>query len=394
MELESGIVLIVVGLVLLAGYVAHVVGARSHVPRVTLLLLLGVACGPQFLNLVPEQAANWFPLLSQFALAVVAFLLGEEFVHKKERHSPFVLQMALLITLVTAGVVTIAGLVAGAPAELALALGGIATATAPAATLDLISETKADGPLTDTVLGIVAADDVIGIACFSLLLATAEGLSGQASPLQAALHGLREIGGGLTLGLALGLPMAWLTGRLRPGEPAALEALGFVFLTSGLADILQVSFLLACVTLGATVAFRARHYKRAIHEIEGFSAPLLVLFFVFAGFHLDVSALAQIGLLGGVYVVSRILGRIAGSATGAFLLGGTSVVQRRLGWCLLPQAGVALGLALLASQQLPSIAGALMPLVIASTVMFELMGPVSTRYHLAQAGEIPETWMK
>ncbi len=391
MAMSNGTVLVVLGLVLLAGYAAHVVGARSHIPRVTLLLLLGVICGPQFLDLVPDQAADWFPLLAQFALAVVAFLLGEEFVHKKARHSPLVLKMAVVITLATAACVTLACLLAGASTELALVLGGIATATDPASTLDLIDESHAEGPLTDTILGIVTADDVVGIACFSLLLAAAEAMSGQAPPMQAILAGLREIGGGVALGVALGLPMAWLTGRLRPGEPAALEALGFVFLTSGLASLLHVSFLLACMALGATVAIRAKHYKRAIHEIEGLSTPLLVLFFVFAGFHLDLLALPAIGLLGGAYVVARILGRMTGSATGGTLFKSPPAIRTRLGWCLLPQAGVSLGLALLAAQQLPTIAGTLMPLIIATTVFFEVVGPITTRWHLGKAGEVPAT---
>ncbi len=387
---NDGIILLVVGLALLAGYAAHRIGARSHVPRVTLLLGLGVVCGPELLNVVPAQISDWFPALAQFALAVVGFLLGEEFVYKKDRHSPLVLKLALVVSIVTAVCVTGVAVLAGAAIELALVLGGIATATAPAATLDLVRETRAKGPLTDTVLGIVAADDVIAIAIFSLMLALAQGVSGHAPPTEALLHGLFDILGGIVLGIALGIPMAWLTGRLRPGEPAALEALGFVFLTAGLALQFNVSFLLASMVLGGTVAARAKHHTRAVHEIEGFSTPLLALFFIFAGFHLELHAVTAIGMIGVAYVLSRIFGKVLGCAAGGYFFRGPASFGSRLGWCLLPQAGVALGLALLAVQKLPNSLSHLMPLVIASTVIFEFLGPIATRWHLRKVGEIKD----
>lgn len=149
--------------------------------------------------------------------------------------------------------------------------------------------------------------------------------------------------------------MAWLTGRLGQGEPAILEAAGFVFLCGGLATLLDVSYLLACMVLGAVVANRAKHYTRPFHAIEGVSDPFLAVFFVLAGFRLELDALADLGWLGIAYVLARATGLIVGGRLGAKFAQAPPVVQKHIGWCLLPQAGVALGLALLAAERLPEI---------------------------------------
>jgi Kef-type K+ transport system membrane component KefB len=384
---DSSIVLVILGAALLAGYAAHVLGARTAVPRVTLLLILGAVCGPTALDIVPAAASAWFPLIAQFALAVVGFLLGEEFIAKKSRHNRSVLGWATLMTLVTSVAVGVATYIMGAPLELALVLGGVATATAPAATLDTIREAKAGGPLTDRVLGIVAADDVLGVIAFGILLAVAEAISGVGSPTHEALRASWEILGAVAIGLVLGFPMAWLTGRLRHGEPAVLEALGFVLLTAGVASLLGASLILACMVLGGTVAWRAKHHTRAVHEIEGVGAPLLAVFFLFAGFALELGALSNIGVIAIAYVLSRVGGRLLAGFVGGWFTK-ESQMGRSLGWCLLPQAGVAIGLALHAAERFPAIGDELLSLVITATVFFELLGPVLLRWNLRRAGEL------
>jgi Kef-type K+ transport system membrane component KefB len=223
---------------------------------------------------------------------------------------------------------------------------------------------------------------------FSLLLTIAEVIVGERAATTEIACGLWDVIGAILLGVLLGLPMAWVTGRLRKGEPAILEAAGFVFLCGGLATLLDVSYLLACMVLGAVVANRARHHTRPFHAIEGASDPFLAVFFVLAGLRLDVDSLAGVGLLGIVYVLARSCGLILGGRLGARLAGAPPVVQKHIGWCLLPQAGVALGLALLAAEQLPEIGERLLPLIIASTVIFEIVGPIITQHRLRLAGEV------
>jgi Kef-type K+ transport system membrane component KefB len=163
--------------------------------------------------------------------------------------------------------------------------------------------------------------------------------------------------------------------------------MGFVFLCSGLASVLEVSYLLSAMVLGAVVATCSRHHTRPFHAIEGVREPFLAIFFILAGLEFKPETLAELGLVGAVYVVARAVGLISGGWLTGKLAQAPAVIQSRVGWCLLPQAGVALGFALLVKEQFPDAGGSVLPLVIGTTVIFEITGPIIARWHLRQAGE-------
>ena len=388
----TGFTLVVTGVFLLAGYVAHVVGRRAHIPRVTLLLFLGVLAGPSGFALLSPDVVEWFPLATQVALSLVGFILGERFFGKKERRTGrLVLAVALAESLGAALAVFLALIAAGSSVAVALLFAGIAPASAPAATMDVIRESRAEGRLTQTVLGVVAIDDAYGILLFSFLLVIAQAISGGTLSWFVLVEGGWEIAGAGALGLALGLPMAWVTGRVRPGELTLLEALGSVLLCGGLASVIGVSYLLACMTLGAVVARRAHHHTRPLHAIEGISQPFLVVFFVLAGFGFDPSSFMALGLTGLIYVVARSAGLVAGGYIGAAAGGASPAIRKYVGWCLLPQAGVALGLGLVAAERFPEVGHAVLSVLVGITFLFELVGPVAARISLHLAGETGQT---
>jgi Kef-type K+ transport system membrane component KefB len=390
MSLDPGTSLTIVGLILLAGFIAHGVGQRLHLPRVTLILGLGALAGPAGLDVVPEAISNWFGFITHVALAFVGFLLGEELAIRREPHhavgtTTFV--VTLLVMLATLVAVAGATWAAGAPIAAALVYGGIAMATDPAATLDVIRESDAEGPLTELVVQIVALDDALGLALFTLCLVGAEAALGHGLSIESFGTAAYEILGAVVLGLVLGVPMAWLTGRIRPGEPSMAEASGFVMLCGGLATLMHVSYLLAAMTMGAVVARVASHHEHAFHEIEDVTDPLLIVFFFLAGFALEPRAFGTIGTIGAVYIVARIAGRLIGGRLASALGVVSGDVGVSLGWSLLPQAGVALGLALLARERIGDAGGSILQLVIGTTVLFELIGPLLTRWRLNVAGE-------
>lgn len=387
---ETGWTLLALGLFLMAGYLAHFVGRRAHVPRVTLLLLLGLFVGPHGLNLVPHSITEWFPFVAQLALSVVGFMLGERFLGRNLRRTGRAVLIISVAESVGAVVIVLVGLVLmGTPLLLSIVLAGISAASAPAATLDVVRESGAEGPLTEIVLGVVAVDDALAIILFSVLLVVAQAVAGSSAwSWSMLLVGLYEVFGAALLGAAVGVPMAWLTGRLRPGELTLLEALGFVFVCGGLASLLGVSYLLACMVLGAVVANRARHHTRPFHAIEGVSQPFLVVFFVLAGLQLDPTLFALVGLAGAGYVVFRAGGKILGAYVGARASNVPRPLAKRVGWCLLPQAGVALGLALLVAERFPEIGDSVLSLLVGTTFVLEVVGPVATRTALRQAGEV------
>lgn len=385
---EIATALITLGGLMMLGLVTDLLGRHTPLPRVTLLLALGFAIGPSGMAMLPEIAPEYFHLLSSIALVMIGFLIGGTLtLASLKRHGRRVLTISAVMVMVTLIVVATGLTLLGVPVEVALLLGGIGCATAPAATADVVHEARAQGGFSQTLMGIVAMDDAWGLIAFTLMLAAVHVISGDQGTTAVMLTGLWELGGALLLGVALGIPMAYLSGRISEGEPLQVEALGMVLLCGGLALWLEVSFILAAMIMGAVVTNLARHHRRPFHAIEGIEWPFLVLFFVLAGASLEIEALrlAGMGLVG--YVVLRTLGRLLGAWLGGALCRDDPAERWWMGLAMLPQAGVALGMSLVAAQRLPTLGEIIIPVVVGATVLFELIGPVFTRLALRRVGE-------
>lgn len=377
--MEFAPIFITLGVLFLAGLAADTLGRRTRVPGVTLLLVIGVLIGSSGLALLPEAAIHWYEPLSIVALTMVAFLLGSSLRRDKvAAHGRAILAVSVMVVLATMVVVAVGLWLIGLPPELAILIGAVSTATDPAATQETLREAGGEGDFADTLRGIVAIDDAWGMMVFALAVVAAQAVASAGFDPQLLLFALWDVGGALVLGLVIGLPGAVLTGRLRPGEPTRIEALGLVFLTAGLALWFEVSFLLAGMSAGAVIANRARHHERAFHEIEMVERPFLILFFLLAGASMQLDALAAVGWIGLGYIVLRILGRLVGGWLGGMWGGLTPVERRWIGPALLPQAGVAVGMALVATVEMPAVGDILLTLTIGTTVVFELIGPVVT----------------
>lgn len=384
--MDNAALLMTLGVLSLASIAIDAFGRRTKWPRVSLLILLGVLAGPSVGDLLPPRIIEHSHIVTNFALVMVAFLLGGELSFTRlRREGRAIVIVSLTVVLVTVVIVALGLVAAGVPLLVALLLAGIATATDPAAAQDVIREVGAHSRFARTVLGIVAIDDGWGIIVFGVLLGAASLLDG-GDGLAAVLHAAREVGGAVLLGVAVGLPAAFLSGRLRPGEPTLSEALGIVFLCGGLALWLEVSFLLAPMVAGAVVANLARHHTRPFRAIEHIEWPFLVLFFVLAGASLDLGLIAVGGIAFALYVVLRTAARLIGGWLGGALAGLPTRERKAMGLALMPQAGVALGMALTAGAAYPDIAETLLAVTIGSTVVFEVLGPLLTRYALKLAG--------
>ncbi len=379
-------ILITLGALFLLGLLMDLVGRRTPLPRVTLLLLGGFAIGPSGLDVLPDFQEKWFPVVTDIALSMVGFLLGHSLTFTALRNrGTLVLSISIGAVLATATVVFVGLLFLGVQVEVALLLAGIATATAPAATVDVIHEARIKGEFSRILKSVVAIDDAWGLIIFSVCLVIAQMLTGQGNSWHVVMLGAWEIGGAVLLGLLLGIPMAYLTGRLKPGEPTQAEALGLVLLCGGLAVWWHVSFILAGMVLGSTVANLATHHRRPFSAIEGIEWPFMILFFILAGASLDLHALPAISLIGLGYIVFRVLGKVLGVWGGGMVGGASLPIRQWMGLALCPQAGVALGMALLAGQHLPALKDIILSVTIGTTVIFELFGPILTRLAIIQA---------
>jgi Kef-type K+ transport system membrane component KefB len=382
MQLHS--TLLSIGTLFLVGLIADMLGRQTHIPRVTLLMLVGVLIGPMGLEMLPAEVELWYEFLAAAALTMVAFLLGGSLsVGKLKHHGREIVIVSLAVVVGSVAIVGGGLWLAGVPVSMALMLAGISAATAPAATLDVVRQSGAKGPFPRLVLGIVAIDDAWALIAFSLLLVAAKAMNGDGG-LLVLLGGLWEISGAIVIGVGLGLPAAALTGRLQPGEPMQAEVLAVVFLCAGLAIWMGVSFLLAGMICGMLVANFARHHDRPFHEIENIEWPFMVLFFILAGASLHTDGLGEFGVIFGLYLVLRIGARLLGGWAGGAMAGLPPAERRWIGVALMPQAGVAVGMALVAGDHFPELRQQLLSITIATTIAFEIFGPILTQTALAR----------
>ncbi|MGB7244116.1 MAG: cation:proton antiporter [Sulfitobacter sp.] len=371
------------GVLFSVGLFADQLGRRTRIPRVTLLLVCGLAAG--FMGFIPEQFEKLTDNVTVMALTLVALLLGGSLkLETLKAHGIQILSISISVVLVTLACVTLGLTLLGLDFGLALVLASIATATAPAATMDVIKQSGITNRFTRIVTGIVAIDDAWGLLTFSLCLAVAAHLAGDTGPIVFAAF--YEIIGAILLGLVIGLPAAFLTGRIEQGEPLQIEALAIGFLTAGLAVWLEVSFLLAGMVAGGMIVNLASHHTRAFHEIEHIQWPFMIVFFILAGASLELSSIKELGLVGLTFIVLRFASRLLGGWIGAYFAQ-TPLKERNLyGLALLPQAGVAIGMALLAAQALPGWEEQIIGLTIGATVFFELVGPLATMWAVRRSG--------
>ena len=382
------IFLLSLGGILLLGLFTSTVAERTFLPRVTLLLLLGILVGEHGFDLLPSLFSEHFDVIADLTLMMVGFLIGGKLSRPALGDSArAVIWISVATAVVTAMVVASVLFLFGVSMPIAILLGTIAAATAPAAIVDVVNESGVDNNFTNSLISIVALDDVWALLLFAIAIAVVAVNSSGSSDLSYLYHAITEIVGAVGLGVLLGIPAAYLTGRIRGGQPMLLEALGVVAICGGLALWLEFSYLIACIVLGAVVVNLARHHESPFHAIRDIESLFLVVFFVVAGASLELGALKSIGYLGIIYIVARSVGKFAGAWIGAKAGGADARTTRWMRFALLPQAGVAIGMALVASSHFPEYRQTLLTLVIGSTVFFEIIGPVYTRLAIKRTSD-------
>ena len=374
-----------------------------RLPSVTGFILAGLVLGPSGFGLLTmESIGHRLDHFTQLALMLIAFGIGEHIEIRKlgdvARDVGYiaVIQALGAFFLVTGGIFALT-LLTGTPQTLAdrltlaLLLGAVAVATAPAAILHVVRELGARGPLTATLMAVVAVDDGLAIMIFGMAVSAAHQLGGQGNEtvLAAILASLAEIGGSIAIGVLTGLVIDLVLHKLHSREEMLTGGLALLLICGEATRMLHLSPLLAGMMAGFILINRAERDVRLFRAINGFEPPIYVLFFTLAGVHLDIAALKTAGWIGLIYVLARLLGKYGGAWIGARLSGAPHVVRTYLGLALIPQAGVAIGLVFMiaADAQLGSWAVIITPVVLAGVVISELIGPLLVRYTLEKGGE-------
>jgi len=385
------------GIMLLLGIFMGRLAKHLRLPNVTGYLVAGLLLGPYFLpamgasfSVLSETFVSSINVLSEIALGFIAFSIGNEFklsFFKKVGATPIVI--ACLESFFAVCFVTAALALTGHNLSFSFVLGSIAAATAPAATIMVLNQYKAKGTVTGTLLSVVAIDDATALLLFSICVAIAKSLKGKhtdllMSVLSPACQILMALGIGFLLGILLLVPMRFFH---KKSNRLGLIC-GVVFLGLGLADLWGLSTLLLLMACGAAVSNFSDEADAIMDIADSAASPVFILFFVASGAGLQVKVLGQVGLIGFLYIIFRFAGKWFGAWLGAKLCHADRKVRVYLGPCLLPQAGVAIGLMMVGGRVLPDYAAQIRAVVLAGTLIFELTGPAVTKLCLTKAGEI------
>ena len=368
-----------------------------HLPNVTAYLVAGLLVGPFILNVLTPEMNNTLSIISDVALGFIAYSIGGEF---KLSYIKEIGAKPLVITAfegcVASLLVFLTLLVLNQPLPLCLALGAIAAATAPAATLMVVRQYKADGPVTKMLLPVVAMDDALGLMLYAIMMAIARAIdSGEAlSVMTLFVKPMLEIVISLGLGVVIGIAMVLFLRFFHSRGNKLTMTILVVFLSVGISSMFDLSSLLVCMMVGATMINVSNDSTALLEQCDRFTPPLFLLFFVLSGANLDVSVLPTVGVVGVAYVFSRAIGKALGATIGAKIEKCDKNIIRYLGFTLIPQAGVAIGMARMALTDLPEYGATINAVVLAGTLIYELTGPVITKIALTKAGEIKETGKK
>ncbi len=395
-------VILVLGIAVFGGTIGAKLFQRLRIPQVVGYIVIGIILGGSALNVIGPQVAESLSPFNIFALGIIGFMIGGElqydiFKRYGRQFLIILLSEGLAAFLLVGAATTLVSYLftgsAGSSLALGLLLGAISSATAPAATVDVLWEYKTRGILTRTILAIVALDDGLALLLYGFATSFAGALlgDGHASWLVNLAVPLWEIFGAIALGAATGFVLVLIFRYVQEADKLLTFTIASVTLTIGLSIILRVESILAAMVLGATlVNFRPRRSRDAFELVETFSPPIYVLFFVLVGARLNLTSVPfWIVVLAVVYVIGRSAGKIAGSWLGAAVARAPARVRRYLGICLFSQAGVAVGLSLLASQRFSNGMGeAIVLIVTVTTFLVQIIGPVLVKTGVTRAGEV------
>lgn len=388
------VIIIAIAIMLLCGFLMTRITKRLKLPNVTAYIVTGILIGPFCLNLIPQTIIEGTEFLADIALAFIAFSTGEFFKFSKLKNNAGKVVIITLAEALTASlfVFILTFWILHLNLAFSIVLAALASATAPASTMMTIRQTKAKGDFVDTLLQVVAYDDIVALLAYSIAISVAVSSStGAALRIWDIILPILKNLGVLALGCVFGLLMKLLIQKKRSTDNRLIIAIALLFAFCGICAAMNVSPLLGCMSMG-TVYINVTDDDKLFKQLNYFSPPILLLFFVRSGLSFDLNALIKpSGAIGGVsllligllYFIVRILGKYTGAFVGCLSVKKPKETRNYFGLALIPQAGVAIGLAAIGARTLGGESGnALQTVILASSVLYELIGPACAKLSL------------
>ncbi|MBA7648496.1 hypothetical protein ES703_56282 [subsurface metagenome] len=397
------------GILAIAGFFGGLVARKIKFPRISGYIIVGILLSPSLLNVIPSELIRGdLSVITDITLGVVAYLIGGSLnMQRLKKFGKTIISITfceaigawIFVTLLIASLGHfIIRFSTPNPnyyqtyLPMAIIIGAISCATAPAATMAIIHEYRAKGPLTSTLLGVVALDDAFAIISYAIAISAAEMLIislGAISLYRMLIVPLLDIAGSLLLGTGFGFALIYMSRFARTRKTLLVTVLGTIMLCIGAAKILDMSALLANMTMGFVIANKIRRSEEMFGVISDIEDVLFAMFFTLAGAHFNLGIVKTAGILALLIIIGRFSGKFIGARIGASISQAPTVVRRYLGFGLLPKAGVTVGLILLAQKNsaFSTIGTVMVSGVLASVIINELIAPPFTKYALFKAGE-------
>lgn len=388
------VIIIAIAIMLLCGFLMTRITKKLKLPNVTAYIVTGILIGPFCLNLIPQTIITGTEFLADIALAFIAFSTGEFFKFSKLKNNAGKVVIITLAEALTASLFMfiLTFWILRLNLAFSIVLAALASATAPASTMMTIRQTQAKGDFVDTLLQVVAYDDIVALLAYSIAISVAVSSStGAALGIWDIILPILKNLGVLALGGVFGLLMKLFIQKKRSTDNRLIIAIALLFAFCGICAAMDVSPLLGCMSMG-TVYINVTDDDKLFKQLNYFSPPILLLFFVRSGLSFDLNALIKpSGAIGGVpllfigvlYFIVRILGKYAGAFFGCLSVKKPKETRNYFGLALIPQAGVAIGLAAIGARTLGGESGnALQTVILASSVLYELIGPACAKLSL------------
>lgn len=382
-----------IAIVMLSALICGRLVKHINMPNVTGYLIAGLILGPFLTNLIPADMVTNFSVASDMALGFIAFSIGSEFkisYFKKVGAAPIVIACCESFGAVL--IVTLTCILLKFPLPLAILLGAIAAATAPAQTIMVVKQYNARGPMTSMLMSVVAIDDATALIAFGFAATIVKAMEeSRGISILSILEPVYEVGVSFVLGFLLSIIMIIFFRHFKKASNRLCVMVGILFLTIWISNQIGGSALLSCMALGAGLVNLFDEVDKVMEITNSFTPPLLMLFFAISGAGFDVAALKGIGLIGIVYVVMRVIGKMLGAYVGGKIMKQDEKTCRYLGPTLMPQAGVALGLIMVAQTIVPKYGSQISTVILCSTFIYSILGPSVAKWALTKAGEIKVT---
>ena len=365
---------------------------KMNMPAVGGYIIAGLIIGVSGFNIVNEQVIEELSFISDVALGIIAFNIGSEFkIQEMKKLGKNIFIIAFCEAMGAFVLVTGIMLAFGQDIPTALILGSISSATAPAATVMVLKEYKAKGPLTSTLLGVVAVDDAISLMIYAIAASIAKVFLKHEvlTVSKVIIHPITEIVLSIGVGGLIGILLCYLLKNAKNESEVLTFVIGSIVLIVGVALQFNLSPLLCAMATGIMVTNVSSKANKAFNILEKWSPPVTAAFFTLAGSRLDISLIPKIGLLGVMYLLFRIVGKVGGASIGASISKAPAQVKKYIGLGLLSQVGVAIGLAITVGREFPGtpLGEIVITILMATTIITEIIGPVATKMAIKNADE-------